>query len=459
MRAQRVATVVLLGAAGASLVLLLRSLRLLAGLRRLQADPADLTDVAALCGALALAAALSTLAATRLRAALRTNLALALASGALVLYAFEILQALRDDTPNRYAEKLKTIEALRQAGISAYGGVEPVRFVWARDPASPASLTLGGRETLPLAGIAGRTTVDCRESPGLPWLIYEADEHGFRNPPGLWGPAPIELAAVGDSFTAGSCVPPDENLFARLRQTHPGALNLGMPGSGPLLMLATLREYLPALRPGLVLWCHYGGNDLRDLRRERGHAILERYLENGFRQGLAEQQAPLDAALDEYDRAWLSKSVARLARRRIKPSDVLTLRSTRARLGLAFPEPDAFAPPEEDVRLLETVLAKARATVESWQGRLYFVYLPPADEPPQRLGGHALARIEFATRRRVLALARALGLPVIDVTEAFAAHPEPDSLFACPGCHYSEAGYRLAADAVRAGLAASAGPR
>jgi hypothetical protein len=254
-------------------------------------------------------------------------------------------------------------------------------------------------------------------------------------------------------------VPTDDSLVARLRESRPGALNLGMPGSGPLLMLATLREYLPALRPGLVLWCHYGGNDLRDLRRERGHAILERYLENGFRQGLAEQQAPLDAALDEYDRAWLSKSVARLARRRIKPSDVLTLRSTRARLGLAFPEPDAFAPPEEDVRLLETVLAKARATVESWQGRLYFVYLPPADEPPQRLGGHALARIEFATRRRVLALARALGLPVIDVTEAFAAHPEPDSLFACPGCHYSEAGYRLAADAVRAGLAASAGAR
>jgi hypothetical protein len=53
---------------------------------------------------------------------------------------------------------------------------------------------------------------------------------------------------------------------------------------------------------------------------------------------------------------------------------------------------------------------------------------------------------------RALALVRAMGIPVIDVERAFAAHPDTDDLYACRGCHYSPEGYALAASTILVGL-------
>jgi len=38
------------------------------------------------------------------------------------------------------------------------------------------------------------------------------------------------------------------------------------------------------------------------------------------------------------------------------------------------------------------------------------------------------------------------------VQAAFEAQPDAAALFACPECHYNVAGYRVAADAILAGL-------
>lgn len=451
MRAARLAGLLFLGAAGAALLGLLRAAVLFEALRRRGVAPAALADVAVACAGFGLAAGLL-VAAARLRGDLRANLALSLAAVLLSLCVAEVRDAFDDEVAQRLADKVSIIESLRRRGIASYGGVEPVRFVWSHEPESPTSLSVAGRETLPLAGISRRTTVTCREA-DAPWLVFEADEHGFNNPAGLWQRAPVDLAAVGDSFTAGSCVPPDESMVARLRERYPATLNLGVAGSGPLLMLAELREYLPQARPRIVLWCHFGGNDLRDLARERPHPILARYLEDGFRQGLSERQAELDAALDEYDRMWGAPRLARLAREHGKASvaGVLGLRVTRARLGLVFPDPAAFMPDDADFRLFQTILSKASDTAASWGGRLVFVYLPPW-KGSRMVGRRGIEELEERARQRVLAIARGLGLPVIDVETAFDADGRPDALFACAGCHYAPAGYRLAGDTVLAGL-------
>jgi len=225
-----------------------------------------------------------------------------------------------------------------------------------------------------------------------------------------------------------------------------------MAGSGPLLMLAEVLEYLPLARPRIVLWCHYGGNDLRNLRRERRHPILTRYLEDGFRQGLPEKQAAVDAALEEYYGSWLSERMARLARHTVSLSSVLALRATRAQLGLTFPDPASFAPSDEEFELFATILERARAAVGRWGGRLYFVYLPAWSAPPRQAGETAVVDLDARTRRRVLSITAQLGLTVVDLADAFASHPNPASLFACPGCHYSAEGYRLAAENVFAAL-------
>ena len=55
-------------------------------------------------------------------------------------------------------------------------------------------------------------------------------------------------------------------------------------------------------------------------------------------------------------------------------------------------------------------------------------------------------------RRMVHDAAAGAGLAVIDLTEAFARHPDPTSLYA-PDSHFSTAGAVLAADEIAAGLA------
>ena len=138
-------------------------------------------------------------------------------------------------------------------------------------------------------------------------------------------------------------------------------------------------------------------------------------------------------------------------------SDVLFLRGLRRRLGLVFADPHALvfgdpyalAPTEEEYVLFGAVLERARATVTAWGGTLRFVYLP-ADRPRWHVARAAEAGT--AVRARTLSLVRALGIPVIDVQAAFEAQPDSDGLFACPDCHYTVAGYGVAADAILAGL-------
>ena len=153
------------------------------------------------------------------------------------------------------------------------------------------------RTLLPLAGIALRPTVLCNEVG--PYVVYESDEHGFNNPAGSWD-GPVRVVALGDSFTHGRCVPPEKNLVAVIRERHPRTLNLAMSGNGPLLELAILREFAPALRPAFVLWFYYEGNDLTmDLFQEKRHPILLRYLEDpAFRQDLLSRQAASDLELE-----------------------------------------------------------------------------------------------------------------------------------------------------------------
>jgi hypothetical protein len=311
-------------------------------------------------------------------------------------------------------------------------------------------VVIDGAPVLPLGGISRRTTLDCKEAGD--WLVYETDEHGFHNPPGAWSVPALDLAFLGDSFVHGSCVPSEANMVERVRRRHPATLNLGTAGGGPLIMLAQLREYLPALRPRTVLWCHFSGNDLLDLRREWDHPLLKRYLEQGHAQGLGARQPALDRAMEDYAQGTLLTALARRSRRRLELSPVLLLRELRGAAGLALAEPYRLSPTEEEYALFTRVLEEARRTVEAWGGRLVFVYLPGWSEPPRQLGEAEYARVKAGVGQRTRALVAGMGLTLVDVEQAFEAQGDTASLYACRGCHYGPRGYDLAARTVMAAL-------
>jgi len=442
---------VLAGAAAAPALLLLRAVLLGRDLWRHHAPAGAFVPVVAYAALCALAVSFL-LFALRLRAGRRAELALAVASAAAVDYAAELAVGGRPEVVGeRLGDRLRAADAIGRQGAPAYPTMEPVRLIWARSPDAPSSLTVDGVPTLPLAGRARSRLVACQDEVTGGWRAYDTDEPGFLNPPGLWPRAPVALAAVGDSFTAGSCVPAESSMVADLRGLYPDAVNLGVAGSGPLVMLAVVREYVPALRPREVLWCHFAGNDFLDLRREEGHALLRRYLEDGFRQGLLDRQDAIDRALDEYLDRYLRPDLMRRPVGRRRVADVVALRGLRSRLGLVFGDPYALRPTDEDYALFGAVLGRARKTVGTWGGTLRFVYLP-AGTPRWQVARAAEAAVTAEVRARALSLVRTLGIPTIDVQAAFEAQPDAAALFACPECHYNVAGYRVAADAILAGL-------
>src|SRR5262249_10567113 len=145
------------------------------------------------------------------------------------------------------------------------------------------------------AGVSGADTLLCNENGD--WVRYRSDRRGFNNSDEVWQLPSLDIAALGDSFVHGYCISRDRNFVDLIHQHDAATLNLGMAGDGPLLMLATLEEYLPPLRPKTVLWFYYEGNDLTDLQTERRSPLLERYLQDGFTQPDLARQRDIDRAI------------------------------------------------------------------------------------------------------------------------------------------------------------------
>jgi hypothetical protein len=357
-----------------------------------------------------------------------------------------------------FRSALDVISDLREAGVDAVPSVHPLAFVVEQpDGRFVSEIMVGGAEFVPLTGISGRPTVLCNETGS--YVVYESDEHGFHNPGALWNSGAVDVAAIGDSFAEGMCVRSDRNFVARIRDRYPGTLNLGVSGSGPLVQLAVLKEYVEPLRPPTLLWFHFEENDLHDLSRERKSGLLMRYLEDGFGQDLLGRQTEIDRVIESYvderirreldtreadseprEQGW---NVAALGRALVRP---VKLGNLRRSLGLVGGTATA-AQPETPLALFRDILSEAREVTGTWGATLYFVYLPSRDR---------YANGQEYSRDEVLAAARSVGLVTIDIHQAFQDHDDPLSLFPFRRFgHYNEEGHHLVAETVTAVLSRS----
>jgi hypothetical protein len=326
---------------------------------------------------------------------------------------------------------------LRAEGANVMPVFYPRGMLWR--PAAADGSTL-----YPLAPHANRRIVHCREEG--PWLLYNTDEHGFNNPPGLWDGRRIELVLVGDSFAWGVCVPREASIAGWLHARVPATVTVGMSANGPLLMLATLREYLPHVHPSTVLWFFYE-NDLTDLENERANALLAAYLDPAFEQGLFDRRAEIESFLDAYMVERLAGEAGPAAGPGAWEMILRTLTLTKLRVILA----GLLGRVEFDWPLHERILGLARDEVRGWGGVIYLVYLPT---PQQLLGVPDLTNYRRAIKARLLAMAEHLGVPVIDTEPALTAVANRRTLVPYIGAHYGAEGYEIVARTIFKALVA-----
>jgi hypothetical protein len=273
-------------------------------------------------------------------------------------------------------------------------------------------------------------------------VTYESDRFGFHNPDSLWTLDHVDIAVIGDSYTAGVCVDPEDEIPAQLPDRWT-TLNLGMSGAGPLRELAILREYAELAKPRLVVWVYFEGNDRSDLLDERERAWLTAYLRPVGTQNLAHEQQALDARYT----AWLDSIVAagdtpradsRSSRVGRFLLDLPRLRRLRGLLHMGEIFPDDTV----DLEPLPTALAVAGATTASWGGQLLVVHLPGRARYDTWFGAAPRGREQLQQA------AMEQGAAFLDLDPVFRHHGDPKSLWDPSTGHLSAAGYGLAAQAI-----------
>ena len=385
-----------------------------------------------------------------------TGIHLALLGGSVVvgLYVLELILMVigsrpypSTETPAQGAagdtrELPQVVQDLRASGVDAYPSIVPRGFL------RSDGVTIAREWMYPLGGVSNSVTVFCRRRSDREFLSYTSDERGFNNPPGIWE-SQVDAVLVGDSFAHGYCVEPGADLASQLRERGLNVLTLGMTANGPLAELAAVREYAQPLRVPLVLWLYYEGNDLENLFDEEESPTLQKYLTTDFSQGLFQRQPLVDETVrghvERRMREWLEPPPVEQRGTWLPRLWIFAkLGGIRTKLGWVRGDALEWASPEA----LGAVLAKASKIVESWGGRLVFVYLPD-----RRRYRDVLVEEDPFSRAAVLSVVRELGLPMIDLHEDLVLEPDQEALFEAErGLHYSRRGYATIAGAIVAGL-------
>ena len=143
------------------------------------------------------------------------------------------------------------------------------------------------------------------------------DQNGFRNEQDLHS---ADMVVIGDSFVEDITIPTADLTSSLLAHFQSGVVaNLGQYGYGPLEEFAVLKRYGLPLRPRVVIWMFFEGNDLKDVIHHR--------------QVTAEEHKPPSFWLALWHRSFTYNALAQLYvqyRRASKPSALCLEASSNA---------------------------------------------------------------------------------------------------------------------------------
>jgi hypothetical protein len=164
------------------------------------------------------------------------------------------------------------------------------------------------QETRIDSGGSSATSSTTKVQAGEASFTYSTDMHGYRNT--MPWPAQADIVGVGDSFVFGFGVNDDQTWMRLLADGLPGSrvINLALPGLGPQQYLQAYQEFGDALKPKLLLFGLFPGNDVVDAKRfDQQLRAGKPGSDSGWRSsgGLP----PSDGGAQVKDRlAWLRKS-------------------------------------------------------------------------------------------------------------------------------------------------------
>lgn len=297
--------------------------------------------------------------------------------------------------------------------------------------------TLAGTERLSsavLSAIPGSEVLLCTKGGAV--VDYSADRFGFANENSVYTRT-IDVLVVGDSFVEGLCLDPPQSMVSQMRRAGLNAVGMGMRGNGPLLELATIGRYGPALKPPLVVMAFFEGNDWENLARSLDYPWLAETLRDGADFG--SPQVP-DTSLSRVRQAMRQVSDSEVSVADVIAGTALVrnffaLQLTGTALGLIYPKVHGEIPQYRDV------LLRARQVTQSWGGQFVLLYIPQTD---RFLGVLPTDFVFDQLRTRVLKAAEEAGVEVLDLVPVFHGEPNPARFYAADG-HFSAEGSRFIA--------------
>lgn len=298
-----------------------------------------------------------------------------------------------------------------------------------------------------LSGMPGKRVLLC-SAEGRP-VIYQADRYGFRNPDGVYD-RPVDRLLLGDSFVEGVCLPDGQSLLDQVRARGGNVAGVAMRGAGPLLELAMLGRFGPVIRPKSVVIVFYEGNDWENLAHELAYPWLRDVTKADTRFGPAmmpeAMRGRMAATIQDWEGRARPTTFGVLAKANFVRNS-LALHQTWAQLGLAYPKA------ARNIPIYDHILARSKAMVEAWGGRLAILYVPQTSRFTGLLP-HGFVYNEI--RDRVTSSAAKSGIPVVDLSPVFERAPERLALYGSDG-HLSARGARVAADTLDHALAITQG--
>ena len=277
----------------------------------------------------------------------------------------------------------------------------------------------------PLSGISNKETILCNEH-GYN-AIYSSDRYGFNNPDYEWDKKQIDFLLIGDSFTQGACVNTPDSIAGILRKSSNdrGVISLAYTGNGSLIEYATLREYLPLVKPKNVIWLYYE-NDLWDLIPELNNQILLKYLnDKNFTQNLKSKQNEINILAEEKLSIEENKyKLSGNAHKKNKYSMMKFLKLFNFRVFIKTSltkEMKRIIVPE-----FKEIIKSAKEEVEKKGSNFYFIYIPEYKRYKKNLSDD----FTLNDYNKVINFVKSLDIPIIDLNkEVFKKQEDPLSLY------------------------------